>query len=322
MNILNILKQVSIIVASLSGLITMVVTIRNMRQGRKERRSEYLERLLEKFSKNKVRELVCSYDSPDGLKDLYVQAREAGSREKRTLDEALLDMEHLCYLRQKKEVTDDEFCFFSDSIRHILTDGYIQRYIKEESCDKDEGIKSDKFRYIKKFVEENNLCPIDYSCDEKNHKTEHDAGKIEKKTSEGDIDKAPQEIRECDFRKPTMIIKINKLYQEGMNDQEVYEKVRKSWRVRPENANKYEVVLAVASGIVRGVYLIDKWQPTSDPDCSERFEFVRKEDDPKTEKEERDCFLGKSVRSLFPQGASNPIRYYAGRPSISQKEEC
>lgn len=119
-----------------------------------------------------------------------------------------------------------------------------------------------------------------------------------------------------------MIIKINKLYQEGMNDQEVYEKVRKSWRVRPENANKYEVVLAVASGIVRGVYLIDKWQPTSDPDCRERYEFVRKEDDPKTEKEERDCFLGKSVRSLFPQGASNPIRYYAGRPSISQKEEC
>lgn len=292
-------------VTAISGIITMYISIKNMLQARKERRSEYLERLLKKFSANKVRELAYSYDSPDGLREIYVQASKSGiSKERKALDEALLDIEHLCYLKQQKEVSGDEFCFFSNSISRVLSDIYIQKYIAEES-EREYDEEYTKFRYIKMFMRENDLY-------EKGSQKEKSPCKVEDKRAGEETSKPCDEITEDTFDRPTMIIKINKLYKDQMNDDEVYEVVRRSWRICPENANKYEVVLAVALGIVKGVYLIDKWVPTTEPDCEGRYEFLRKTD-PILEKSEKDRFLGKSVKGLFPQGASNPIRYYPGK---------
>ena len=307
------LTQVSVITGVVVGIVSMGVSLKTMLQGRKERRSEYLERLLKKFSENRVRELVCAFDSPDGASDLFARMKGPDSEESRTIEEALIDIAHLCYLRQKKEITDNEFCFFRDPIEKVLSDPYVQRYIREdERTQENDYIKGSRFRYIKEFIFENHLEAVENSCEECSQKESATYVEPETSTFSKLPDVTNQEIRESDFDRPTMIIKINRLYRDNMSDDEVYEKVRKAWRIRIENANKYEVVLAVASGIVRGVYLVDHWEPASDPNDRGRYMFFRKRD-PAVEKAESDRYLGKSVKGLFPQGASNPIRYYGGR---------
>lgn len=307
------MTQFAVATGSVVGIVSLLISLKSMIQGRKERRSEYLERLLKKFSENRVRELVCSFDSPDGASELFARMKEPGSEESRTIEEALTDIAHFCYLKQKKEITDNEFCFFRDPIEKVLSDPAVQRYIREdERTQGEEYIKGSRFRYLKEFIRENHLGAIGVSSEGSCPK--ECVARVESRSAVAS--ELPsvvcQEIRESDFNRPTMIIKINRFYRHGMNDDEVFEKVRKAWRIRPENANKYEVVLAVASGIVRGVYLIDHWEPSPDPNDGGRYMFFRKSD-PIEEKAEATRFLGKSVKGLFPQGASNPIRYYGGQ---------
>lgn len=307
------ITQVSVITGAVVGIVSLFVSLKNMNQGRKERRSEYLERLLKKFSVNRVRELVCSFDSPDGASDLFTRMKKPGSEESRAIEEALIDIAHLCYLKQKKEITDNEFCFFRDSIEKVLSDPSVQRYIREdERMQGEDYIKGSRFRYIKEFIIENHLEVIENPCEECSRKKVVARVEPEISTSSEFPSVKAQEIRESDFDRPTMIIKINRLYRDGMSDDEVYEKVRKAWRIRLENAKKYEVVLAVSFGIVRGVYLVDHWEPATDPNDRGRYMFFRKRN-PAVEKAESSRYLGKSVKGLFPQGASNPIRYYGGR---------
>lgn len=55
-----------------------------------------------------------------------------------------------------------------------------------------------------------------------------------------------------------IFIKINKLYRPMMNDAELYEATRQSWRCSPSRNPAY--ALALYSGIVREVYTIDAWE--------------------------------------------------------------
>lgn len=60
--------------------------------------------------------------------------------------------------------------------------------------------------------------------------------------------------KELESDEPLLLIKINRLYEPGMSLEEVYEAARCCWRMDICRARKVEYLLAVANGIVRGVF--------------------------------------------------------------------
>lgn len=248
-----------------------------------DRRRTYLDKMLEKFLSNKVREAVLEFDAPDGtdefFKALSATDEKARREARRAIDELLFWIEHLLYLKKNSTIKEEEFAFFEHDIRGILSDVNVQRYLENGVGEMDSDSACARFNSISAYIDEHQL-----------------------RAAFGN------EIRSEDFDSPTMIIRINRLYREGMNDDQVYETVRGSWRVRPENADKYKVVLAVAFGTVKGAYLADHWEPSTKPSGQGRYAFVRRRDAAEEKRLAR--FVGKDVSGLFPKGAANPIRYF------------
>lgn len=112
---------------------------------------------------------------------------------------------------------------------------------------------------------------------------------------------------ELETDEPILLIKINRLYEKGMSLDQVYEKVRWCWRLNIGKAQKAKYILAVAHGIVRGVF--------------SPYEFVRvKSHEIKHEKDENRVYfnaksepdspyLHKSTKAFGQKGQASPIRY-------------
>ncbi len=99
-----------------------------------------------------------------------------------------------------------------------------------------------------------------------------------------------------------ILIKITD-YSINLNGGNIYEAVRKSWKINPNIANNYPYVLAVKNGIVRGVYQINRWEKTKD---GKRAEFTGKD----APEEIQQIFLKKKIPDRFGvKGSQNPLRY-------------
>jgi hypothetical protein len=110
-----------------------------------------------------------------------------------------------------------------------------------------------------------------------------------------------------------ILFRINKLYQYGMREIELYDVTRGVWRVG-EKRNKAKYAFAVYEGIVREVYKIRQWFPAgttfstrdqnelSDPD---KWEFIGGLAEAKIRKK----YLLKSVENYFSHNAENPFTY-------------
>lgn len=70
-----------------------------------------------------------------------------------------------------------------------------------------------------------------------------------------------QELTLEDIRENIVIIKINKLYHEGMSETELYDVTRGCWKRKIASVEKADYALSVVYGIVKEVYQIDKWFP-------------------------------------------------------------
>jgi hypothetical protein len=92
--------------------------------------------------------------------------------------------------------------------------------------------------------------------------------------------------------------KINRTFWEGMSDEELYERTRYAWRTNP-HLHDPDLAFAVAHGIVRAVYRIDRWEPTPD----NRWMFHGDLDEDLIEK-----WAGVDVSADMGR-ATNPVRY-------------
>lgn len=102
---------------------------------------------------------------------------------------------------------------------------------------------------------------------------------------------------------PTIIFRIPRLYRPTMSEAELYEATPRSWKLDPKRARKASLALAVEGGIIRAVYIPERWVPTPDPEYAGRWAFegavaVGAID-----------LVGKSVARLFRKGESNPVKY-------------
>lgn len=102
-----------------------------------------------------------------------------------------------------------------------------------------------------------------------------------------------------------LIIKVTKESVEA-NDGNLYNAVRRYWKVQLDKVSGYPLVLAVVHGIVRGVFLAEHWQlPAGRTDG--RLEFEGKP----APKELADCFLNKRIPERYRRkGMASPVLYH------------
>lgn len=119
------------------------------------------------------------------------------------------------------------------------------------------------------------------------------------------------------FRHKAVLISVNRT---GKIDQiNLYDAVRYSWKISPARAEKADYILAVIDGVIAGVFEADEWLPAN----QENFPEFTPADRPWGTREGRWAFRGREApaeikaayvnkrvpEELRKRGAANPIRY-------------
>lgn len=132
------------------------------------------------------------------------------------------------------------------------------------------------------------------------------------------------ELEEKDIKHRILVIKINRLYQRGMDEKVLYDAVRGVWRASKEKVRTIEYVFGVYNSLIVAVYKPSEWLV-----CKEAKDRLPRQDivlTPKTENrlffvderyeqglpldENEEFYLGKSIAGLkLNQSAQNPITY-------------
>lgn len=132
------------------------------------------------------------------------------------------------------------------------------------------------------------------------------------------------ELDVTDIKHRILVIKINKLYQRGMDERTLYDSVRGIWRASKESIKTIEYVFGVYNSLIVAVYKPTKWFVCKDaknrlprkdivitPKIENRVFFV----DENFEKgfsydKNEEFYIGKSIARLkLNQSAQNPITY-------------
>ena len=108
---------------------------------------------------------------------------------------------------------------------------------------------------------------------------------------------------------PLILINIAALW----NVLETYQATRGVWKLDPNRAKRYELILGHARGIVRGAFRPEKWLPAT----TDNFPLLEHDIDGRwgfegtiAEASVWDRYVGKRVPDRYrPKGAANPIRY-------------
>lgn len=132
------------------------------------------------------------------------------------------------------------------------------------------------------------------------------------------------ELEEKDIKHRILVIKINKLYQRDMDENDLYDAVRGTWIVSPKKVKGIQYVFGVYKSLIVAVYQPSKWFICKEAkDRLPRHNIVLT---PKTEKrlffvddkyeqglppdENEEFYLYKSIAGLkLNQKAQNPITY-------------
>ena len=103
------------------------------------------------------------------------------------------------------------------------------------------------------------------------------------------------------------IIKIRESSIESSGD--IYEAVRKHWKVNLDRINKIPYVFASCDGVIKEIYEVDKWYK-SPPDFPGRCMFDGKQTQ---NKDIRKCFINKRLPVKYTKkGMASPVLYHDG----------
>jgi len=115
--------------------------------------------------------------------------------------------------------------------------------------------------------------------------------------------KIKYEAEEVNIEEPTILININRLYRRDMSKKEIYDATRKSWKISMNRVSNIKIACTVYRGIIREVFVIDRWVPSSE--TKGRYIFEGKVA-PKNVREKQ---INKSVSKYWKKGSQNPIKY-------------
>ena len=113
---------------------------------------------------------------------------------------------------------------------------------------------------------------------------------------------------------PVLLIRINRLYRDGMTEDELYDATRSCWKLGTRR-NLLKYAFAVFHGVVQEVYEIDGWHEGGTTPCTSgihkkprtkgRWEFTGHV----AEEAVRSRYVGRSVADYFTRGQQNPVKY-------------
>ncbi len=259
------------------------MTFKKWGRAQEIQQTKYLKDLLDSFEKAQTRDIISVIESEDGSVKLE-QSRE--------LDKSFQFFSFLLYLKKTKQIDEQEFAFFKPQLDMVLANYDIRTWLESD-------VNKDKYSLLLSYADENGINK------QEAQQLKSDAAKDDNATI-----KKSAAIGEDDFDCRTAIIRINRLYRENLNADELYEVTRGWWRVNPESAKKVRLALAVAFGIVKGVFVVERWEDSSAaPNLAGidgRYRFVGHRADDITEAK----YLGRSVSGLFAQGDAYPVRYF------------
>ena len=114
-----------------------------------------------------------------------------------------------------------------------------------------------------------------------------------------------------ELENPSLVVKINKTFRDGMSSEELYEIIRGIWKIKKEKRDRIEYVFGVYRGIIKEVYKVTRWDDAGTTPykfrihdtelLKARSEFVGSP----AENAIRDRFVGKSIELT-----SQTINYY------------
>lgn len=125
----------------------------------------------------------------------------------------------------------------------------------------------------------------------------------------------------------SLLIRINRLYRYGMEQAELYEATRGTWKVGPKK-ELARFALSVFHGVVRAVFEIESWHPERTTPYhirvfeeparmpARRWEFLGKPAEESIQK----LYVGRSVHRYFKQGQQSPV-VYVNCESIPKKRD-
>ena len=287
-----VISALTLVLACCGAVHAFVKWKRSLQQSRSVR----LRIILNEFNKNEM--IQNAYSRDNDLETWTDFGLEEDSR--RTVIEKTLSLiSYLCYLRKKGLMDTDEFVFFQDTINRILSASCMSKFLADEYKRQGENEPQSRYNHVFTYMRETgiSMSPV--------------AEPFHRLSATSNGPSSPVAVAE--FTEPTMIIKINRVYREGMSPDDIRKATQEWWRITPETANKVNLILAVANGTVKGVYRRNgPWQKDETGDHDGRYRFDgRFADDDEVSK-----FKNRSVANLFPKGASNPIRYFYPKPEV------
>ena len=105
---------------------------------------------------------------------------------------------------------------------------------------------------------------------------------------------------------PCVVLRVSKYWYPGIDDDTLYD-VTRGWWVMGSKRERAEYAVAVAGGVVRGVWLIHGWRPRHHQEngsAATRWGFDGEPADDQAH------LIGMDVKHLFALGAANPVRYF------------
>lgn len=66
-------------------------------------------------------------------------------------------------------------------------------------------------------------------------------------------------VRIEELEKPSLVVKINRTFRDGMSNEELYEIIRGIWRIDKKGRDRIQFVFGVYNGTIKEVYEVNRW---------------------------------------------------------------
>ena len=131
-----------------------------------------------------------------------------------------------------------------------------------------------------------------------------------------------EKINRSDLQENIAVIKINQSYNDNLSALELYDITRGCWKRKLESVMEAEYVLAVAFGLVKEVYCVERWVPASELH-RETIPYNAEKEKGRigffgtvAEEKIREKYIGKSVANLYKWGDQSTLKVFLKKDNI------
>ena len=275
------------------------------RQDRRVQKANFLNELIQRFSGDNIQEILKRIEEEDSavLSDDWISRTEKDLMFRHRVDAMFRFFANVCYLMSKGMIDGDELSFFSEQLNAILVNNKVKRYLVGRG---DDGV------YVIKKSTRGLVSYAERSGFEGYSNIVRTVAEMESNALIQNRER--QDSSGASVDEKVVLIRVSRLYRDGMTPEELWEITHAKWRARYDIIRDYKIAMAVVGGIVKGVFDVKEWQELSE-EADKRVVFTGKKS---MSVGPARCFVGKNISRMFPRGAANPIRY----STIGEIQSC